>query len=87
MGYQAATCLREGVPRGVALAAITTVPAELWGLAGQVGSLTPGADGTFVLLSGDPLDASSRVLEVWMRGNRTYDRNTDERLQRLNEGR
>jgi imidazolonepropionase-like amidohydrolase len=59
----------------------------MWGLEGQIGTLTAGADGTFVLLDGDPLDVSSRVLEVWMRGIRTYDRTTDERLQRLTEGR
>ena len=86
-GYQAATCVREGVPRSVALDAVTRVPAQMWGLEGQIGTLTAGADGSFVLLDGDPLDVSSRVLEVWMRGIRTYDRTTDERLQRLTEGR
>ena len=53
----------------------------------QIGSrLAEGADGSFVVLSGDPLDFNSQVLEVWVRGDQVYDRNQDERLQRLLEG-
>lgn len=86
LGYQAATCIREGLPRAVALAAVTTNPAAMWGMEDQVGALKVNADGTFVLMDGDPLDIQSKVLQVWIRGSKAYDRNTDERLQRLLKG-
>lgn len=87
LSYQAALCLREGLPREVALGAVASVPAQLWGLEGRLGGFEPGMDGSFVLMDGDPLGAQSLVLEVWLRGVMAYDRTTDERLQRLREGR
>jgi len=86
LGYQTAVMIREGVPRAAALAAVTAVPAMLWGADGKLGVLEEGADGTFVVLDGDPLAAESRVLHVWLRGEHAYDRSQDERLQRLLEG-
>ena len=86
LGFQAAVMVREGLPREVALAAVTSVPAELWGAAGTLGTLAADADGTFVVLDGDPLAADSKVLHVWLRGVHAYDRSQDERLQRLLEG-
>ncbi len=87
LAYQAALAIREGVPAPVALAAVTTVPAAMWGLEDRLASFAEGADGTFVLLDAEPLDPVSHVLEVWVQGEKVYDRNTDERLQRLLEGR
>jgi imidazolonepropionase-like amidohydrolase len=85
-GYQAAVCLREGMPRDAALAAVTTAAAEAWGLGDRIGRIQEGYDGSFTLMSGDPLDAQSKVLEVWVRGESVYQRENDERLQRLLEG-
>jgi imidazolonepropionase-like amidohydrolase len=87
LAYQAAMCIREGVPRATALAAVTVHPARFWGMEDEVGSFTPGSGGHFVVLDGDPLDAGTRVLEVWLHGEQAYDRATDERLKRLEEGR
>lgn len=87
LGYQASLCLREGLPRAVALAAVAAVPAKLWGMENRLGGFAEGMDGTFVLMDGDPLGAQSLVLEVWVRGAQAYDRAKDERLQRLLEGR
>ena len=86
LSYQAATCIREGMSRSEAMAAVTTAAARAWGLEQQVGKIAPGFDGSFVLLNGDPLAQTSKVLGVWVRGSRVYDRATDERLQRLLEG-
>jgi imidazolonepropionase-like amidohydrolase len=86
LGYQAALCMREGMSAGDALALVTSNPAKLWGLEGQVGTLVEGALGNFTLMSGDPLAADSQVLHVWLRGNEVYDRANDQRLQRLLEG-
>lgn len=86
LAYQAAACVREGLPRAAALRAVTSAAAVAWGIEGRFGKLSEGADGTFVILDGDPLDAGSKVLEVWVRGRRVYERAKDERLQRLLEG-
>lgn len=87
LAYQAALCIREGLTREAALAAVTTTPAKLWGLERRLGSFEAGADGTYLLLDGDPLGAETHVLEAWIRGEKVYDRATDARLQRLLEGR
>lgn len=87
LGYQAALCIREGLPRSAALAAVAATPARMWGMEDRLGGFAPGMDGTFVLMDGDPLGAQSLVLEVWIRGAMAYDRTQDERLQRLLEGR
>lgn len=87
LGYQAALCIREGLPRAAALAAVTSTPAMLWGMQKRLASFEAGADGTFLVLDGDPLGAGTHVLEVYVRGEKVYDRATDARLQRLLEGR
>ncbi len=86
LAYQAATCVREGMSREQALALVTTAPAVLWGQEGQLGVLAKGALGNMVLLDGDPLAISSKVLKVWVKGREVYDRDQDERLQGLLEG-
>jgi imidazolonepropionase-like amidohydrolase len=86
LSYQAALCVREGMSTADAFALVTSVPAKLWGLEGQVGTLVEGAFGNLTLMSGDPLAADSKVLHVWLRGNKVYDRAKDQRLQRLLEG-
>jgi imidazolonepropionase-like amidohydrolase len=78
--------VREGMSTADAFALVTSVPAKLWGLEGQVGTLVEGAFGNLTLMSGDPLAADSKVLHVWLRGNKVYDRAKDQRLQRLLEG-
>ncbi len=55
------------------LDAITRVPARLAGIEARVGTLAAGKDADFVVLSGDPLDLSSSVLEVWIQGQRVFD--------------
>ncbi len=87
LSYQAAMCVREGVAPEIAYAAVTSRPAKFWGLAEEMGDFQVGADGTFIVLDGDPLRLDAHVLEVWVRGVQVYDRSQDERLQRLEEGR
>lgn len=81
--YQAARCVREGIPRDVALRAITLTPAEMLGLADRVGSIEVGKDANLVVFSGDPLDFESVVERVFIDGILAYDRAKDVRLQRL----
>jgi imidazolonepropionase-like amidohydrolase len=84
--YQAALCVGRGLPREKAVAAVTTVPAEILGLGKRVGSLEPGKDGNVLLLSGDPLSVTSWVERVVIEGRPVYDRSTDIRIQHLLEG-
>lgn len=70
----AALAVRHGTPRRAALAALTATPAEMLGLADRVGSLLQGRDADFAVFSGDPLDLDSRVLAVFVAGQRIPDR-------------
>lgn len=81
--HQAARCVREGVPRDVALRAITLTPAEMLGLGGRLGSLEAGKDAHVVVFSGDPLDFDSVVEKVFIEGVLAYEREKDSRIQRL----
>ena len=84
--FQAALCVGRGISRENALAAVTTTPAEMLGLAERVGSLAPGRDGNVVLFSGDPLSSTSFVEYVILGGDLVYDRSKDVRAQHLLEG-
>jgi imidazolonepropionase-like amidohydrolase len=84
--YQAATAVSYGVPRDVALRAITQTPAEIIGMGDRVGSLQPGKDANILLLTGDPLDARTWVDKVIVEGKQVYDRASDTRLQKLLTG-
>jgi imidazolonepropionase-like amidohydrolase len=57
-----------GLSWGEALATITSVPASISGMAGQLGSLTPGAAGDVVMWDGDPLELSSAPVKVFIDG-------------------
>jgi imidazolonepropionase-like amidohydrolase len=84
--YQAARCVALGVDRQQALESITTMPADLIGLGGDVGSLEPGHHANIVLLDGDPLSLQSSVQFVIIEGRMVYDRSQDTRLQHLLDG-
>lgn len=81
--YQAARCVREGIPRDEALRAITLHGARILGLDDRLGSIEVGKDGHLVVFSGDPLEFSSVVEKVFIDGVLAYEREKDIRLQRL----
>jgi imidazolonepropionase-like amidohydrolase len=81
--YQAALCVRHGVPRDVALRAITLTPARMLELEQRLGSIEPGKDAHLVVFSGDPLDFSSVIETVFIDGIPAYEREKDLRLKRL----
>jgi imidazolonepropionase-like amidohydrolase len=84
--YQAALAIGQGLPRDKAIAAVTTVPAEILGLADRVGSLEPGKDGNVLLLDGEPLSIRTHVEFVIVEGKTAYDRSKDIRIKHLLEG-
>jgi imidazolonepropionase-like amidohydrolase len=57
-----------GLTWGEALAAITSVPAEISGMAGKAGVLKAGAAGDVVIWDGDPLELSSAPTKVFIDG-------------------
>ncbi len=61
----AALAVQHGCSRQTALAAVTTTPASLFGLAATHGSLRNGSDADFAVWSGDPLDLTSRLIAVY----------------------
>lgn len=70
----AAIAMTEGLSRKGALDAITTTPAGILGLSERVGSIEVGKEADIVVYDGDPLRLSSRVEEVFIRGERVYAR-------------
>ena len=63
---------KAGLPRDLALRAITMNPAKVLGLGDRLGSLTVGKDADLVLWSGDPLDVMSKVERVWIGGKPVF---------------
>jgi imidazolonepropionase-like amidohydrolase len=57
-----------GLSWGEALAAITSRPAEVMGLGGEIGSLRAGRRADIVIWDGDPLDTSSIAQMVMIDG-------------------
>jgi len=81
--YQAAVCVRNGIPRETALRSITLTPAEMLGLGDQFGSIEVGKVANLVVLTGDPLVFDTWVEFVYIDGILAYDRSRDHRLQRM----
>ena len=64
--------VRHGMDPDEALKAITITPAEILGVADRVGSLEKGKDADIVILSGDPLNVTTRVEKVILNGKTVY---------------
>jgi len=74
----AALAVRAGVSRETALAGLTLNAAKMLDLADRVGSLEPGKDADFLVLSGDPLSTYTRVEQTWVEGTKVFDLALDE---------
>jgi imidazolonepropionase-like amidohydrolase len=92
--YEAAMAASYGLPPDEALKAITVYPAQILGVADQLGSIETGKRANLVLATGDILQASTQVQAVFIDGKpleptskqtRLYERYR-ERLKDVKEG-
>lgn len=65
-----ALAIAEGLAPETALAAVTTEPARLLGLADRLGTLEPGKIANLVVVEGELFTAETAVREVWIDGQR-----------------
>ncbi|MBI3071620.1 MAG: amidohydrolase family protein [Deltaproteobacteria bacterium] len=68
----AAHAVKYGLPRDDALRALTIVPARFARIDDRVGSIEKGKDADLVLLTGDPIELTTRVEEVYVDGVRVW---------------
>lgn len=78
-----ALAVREGLDRVEAMRMVTMNPAEVLGLADQLGSLEVGKRADLALWSGDPLDIMQRVVDVWVGGKHAYTYDHEKRAGRV----
>lgn len=69
----AAACVHGGMNRDVAFRALTSGAASLAGVGDRVGAVRAGLDADLVLWSGDPVDPASRVLAVYVDGEKVHE--------------
>jgi imidazolonepropionase-like amidohydrolase len=72
-----ALAVRGGMNESAALKAITINAAKLLHLDHRLGSLEPGKDADFVILSGAPFSVYTRVEQTWIDGKKVFDVKTD----------
>lgn len=64
----AGNAVANGLPWDAALAGLTAVPANAFGIGGELGTIAAGQRADLVLWSGDPLDVANVAQQVWMDG-------------------
>jgi imidazolonepropionase-like amidohydrolase len=69
----AAVGVRAGMSRQKALEGLTLAGAKMLDLDKSIGSLDPGKQADFVMLSGDPFSIYTRVLETHIEGEQVFD--------------
>jgi imidazolonepropionase-like amidohydrolase len=80
LGQNAANAVAYGLPYDEALKAVTLYPAQIFGLAGQVGTLESGKVANIIVTNGDPLEITSEVRYLFIRGQLTSLDNRQKRL-------
>jgi len=78
--YQAGMAAAFGLPRDVALKAVTLYPAQILGFGDRLGSIEVGKSASLILTDGDPLEIRTRVLRVFIDGREADLGNKHQRL-------
>jgi imidazolonepropionase-like amidohydrolase len=71
--FEAAKAYGYGLPYHVAMASVTTAPAERLGLGNRLGKVKPGYDADIVVWDSDPLSVGATPVQVWIDGTAQFD--------------
>ncbi|MGA2811184.1 MAG: amidohydrolase family protein [Candidatus Acidiferrum sp.] len=82
LGQNAANAVAHGLSYDDALKAVTLYPAQIFGLADQLGTLETGKSANLIVTNGDPLELTTDVRYLFIRGQLTP---TDNKQLRLYE--
>lgn len=82
LGQNAANAVAHGLPYEEALKAVTIYPARIFGLDNQIGTIEPGKLANIIVTNGDPLELTTDIKCLFIRGQLT---SMDNRHLRLYE--
>jgi imidazolonepropionase-like amidohydrolase len=82
LGQQAANAVAYGLPYDEALKAVTLYPAQIFGLSDQIGTLETGKIANLIVTNGDPLELTTDVRYLFIKGQLT---STDNKHKALYE--
>lgn len=71
--------IEYGLSETKALEALTTIPAQILGKEGTIGSLQPGRYANFLITSGDIFDKETILYENWVQGNKNVINDKDQK--------
>ena len=80
LGQNAANAVAHGLPYEEGLKSVTLYPAQILGLADQVGTLETGKVANVIVTNGDPLELTTDVRYLFIRGQFTSRDNKHQRL-------
>jgi imidazolonepropionase-like amidohydrolase len=82
LGQNAGNAISHGLPYDEGLKAVTLYPAQIFGLADQFGTLETGKAANVIVTNGDPLELTTDVKYLFIKGQLT---STDNKQKRLYE--
>ncbi|UZP35302.1 hypothetical protein NXS19_003118 [Fusarium pseudograminearum] len=71
--FEAAKAHHYGLPYHVAMASVTSAPAELLGMGKRLGKVKPGFDADVVVWDSDPLSVGATPVQVWIDGTPQFE--------------
>lgn len=80
LGQNAANAAAHGLPYDEALRSVTLYPAQIFGLGGQLGTLEQGKLANLIVTNGDPLELTTDVKYLFIKGQLTSTENKHHRL-------
>jgi imidazolonepropionase-like amidohydrolase len=80
LGQNAANAVAYGLPYDAALRAVTVYPARIFGLDNQIGTIEPGKIANIIVTNGDPLELTTDVQYLFIRGQLTSTNNRHKSL-------
>ncbi len=69
--YEAGAAVAYGLPADVALRSVMTTPATILGLDDRIGTLETGKDATLMITTGNPIEYSTQVEQVYVQGRKS----------------